>query len=68
MYYPIKRGSFSYKGDVATVQNAIWSMIVLLYIVHSYWKLLGQLNGPTLNLRLTPNFIWSVLLQFLIRV
>lgn len=33
-------------------------MIVLLYIVHSCWKLLGQLNGPVLNLRLTPNFIW----------
>lgn len=34
-------------------------MIVLVYIVHSYWKLPGQLNDLMLNLRLTSNFIWS---------
>lgn len=35
------------------------NLIVLLYIVHSYWKLFGQMNGLALKLRLTPNFIWS---------
>lgn len=59
MFHPIERGSFSYKRGAAIVQDTIQSRIVWLHIVHSYWKLLGQLNDPTLNLRLTPNFIWS---------
>ena len=34
-------------------------MIILPYSVHSYWKLLGQLNSPTFKLRLTSNSFLS---------
>ena len=62
MFYPVKSGSFCYKRDEGIVQNTIWSMIILLYSVHSYWKLLGQLNSSTF--KLTSNSFWSTLVTF----